>query len=63
MTINTHTMKITVILVNLSTTAVMNLVHVTITGNNFIYFMLLLLLFTLFITITQAQVVVIIIFN
>ena len=31
---------------------------VTITGNNFIYFILLLLLFTLFIIIAQVQVVV-----
>lgn len=42
--------------VNLSTTAVMT--AVTITGNNFIYFILLLLLFTLFIIIAQVQVVV-----
>lgn len=44
--------------VNLSTTAVMT--AVTITGNNFIYFILLLFLFTLFIIIAQVQVVVII---
>ena len=44
--------------VNLSTTAVMNVVKIT--GNNFIYFILLLLLFTLFIIIAQVQAVVII---